>query len=335
MNSKEHLARTPTVLADFKEEIFQRISDIHVVCEILEKIQKWSGGQQLITELLCNYFIEYSSDSSKFAAGKEADIIDSIAQQKILHNWENNAAGHHLKEIRSALLDNEDMRDSILILYMQILQRGAVSANSSPEQEALLRSGLVTLRNGALAVTNAVYASVFSLRWVERQLPGITRPIAIVSSKSGKYGQSLPGAPLPLRATALACCAAIFAAAVLMYLRGSQEGAVATSNTASPDVVAPSSDEAASPDEGGLLYESNRDLYDRGMEHAENARWLPMLREFCGLSKSSTYFIPAERQLAQWAKLYREDIQIARDTFIDEGNDSCVIAEDILEPASP
>ncbi len=335
MNSEEHLTRTPTVLADFKEEIFQRISDIHVVCEILEKIQKWSGGQHFITELLCNQFIEYSSDSSKFTAGKEADIIDSIAQQKILHNWENNLASRHLKEIRSALLDNEDMRDSILILYMQILQRGAVSANSSPEQEALLRSGLVTLHNGALAVTNAVYANVFSLRWVERQLPGITRPIAIVSAKPGKYGQYLSGSPLPLRATALACCAAILAAAVLMYLRGSQGDATATSNVASPEVVTQSPQVAASPPTGGLLFESNRDLFDRGMEHAENARWLPMLREFCSLSKSSTYFIPAERQLAQWAKLYKEDIQIARDTFIDEGNDSCAIAESTLGPVSP
>ncbi len=316
MNSEEHSTRNPLVLTDFKAEIFQRINDIQVVCEILEKIQKWAGGQLFITELLCHYFIEFSAN---LPAGKEADIIDRIARQKILHDWENNAAGSHLKEIRKAILDDDEMRDSILILYMQILQRGTVSANNSPEQTVLLRCGLVTLNNGKLEVTNMAYASIFSLRWVEQQLPGITRPITIVAAKPGRYGQS----SLPLRMTVLACGTAILAVAVLMYLRGSQK-----------DVIAPPSainSEVAAPDTSRVL-ESNRELFDQGMEHAKNGRWLPMLREFCQLPTSSTYFVPAERQLGRWTKLYEEDLQIARDTFFDEGSDSCAVAEDVLEP---
>ncbi|MGB3291532.1 MAG: hypothetical protein WBB01_00910 [Phormidesmis sp.] len=314
MNSEAHSTRTSPVLTDFKAEIFQRINDIHVVCAILEKIQKWAGGQLFLTELLCHYFIE---SSSTLTAGKEADIIDSIARQKILHDWENNAAGPHLKEIRKAILVDAEMRDSILILYMQILQRGTVSANSSPEQAVLLRSGLVTLNNGKLEVTNATYASVFSLRWVEQQLPGITRPVAIVSAKPGYSRYS----PATLRMIALAGCMAILAAAVLMYLRGSQKNAITTSNAISPEV-------AASPE--GSLLKSNRELFDQGMDHAENGRWLPMFREFCQLPTTSTYFIPAERQLGRWLKLYEEDLQIARNTFFDEGGGSCGVAEEVL-----
>ena len=315
MTLEERPPQDSSGLADFKSEILQSINDVHVVCEILERIQKWAGGQPFITELLCRYFVEFSA---QLPAGKEADIIDSIARQKILHDWENNAASAHLKGIHEALLDDAEMRDSVLILYMQILQRGTVPANNSPEQTALLRCGLVTLNNGKLEVTNATYASVFSLKWVEQQLPGITRPISIVSA-SAKSRQS----SLSLRTIALACGVAILAAAGLLYLRGSQENAIATSNAVDADVTALDTDGPV---------KSSRDLFDQGMEHAENGRWLPMFREFCHLPTTSTYFVPAERQLGRWTKLYEEDLQIARETFLDEGNDSCAVAKAALEP---
>ena len=303
-------------LADFKAEIFQSIDDIHVACEILERIQKWAGGQPFITELLCQHFIEFSA---RIPAGKEADIIDSIARQKILHDWENNAASAHLKEIRKALLGDEEIRDSVLILYMQVLQRGTVPANSSPEQAVLLRCGLLTLNNGKLEVTNATYASVFSLRWVEQQLPGITRPISIVSASAKSRGVSL----FSSRTAVLTGGIAILAAAGLMYFRGSQEDAIATSSAIDPDAAVFDADS---------LGKSNRELFDQGMEHAENGRWLPMFREFCHLPTTSTYFVPAERQLGRWTKLYEEDLQIARKTFFDEGNDSCAVAKEVLKP---
>ncbi|MEG5034303.1 WD40 domain-containing protein [Microcoleus sp. AT3-D2] len=52
---------------------------------------------------------------------------------------------------------------------------GRVSTDDSPEQIELLLSGLVVKSNGYLQVRNRVYAEVFNLEWVEKQL-GQLRP---------------------------------------------------------------------------------------------------------------------------------------------------------------
>ena len=54
-----------------------------------------------------------------------------------------------------------------------------------------------------------------------------------------------------------------------------------------------------------------------------------MLRSLCQLQEDSVYFDLAYQQLAQWAQLYPEDLQVAYDVFASEG-DRCWIAEAAL-----
>ncbi|MEL6259995.1 MAG: hypothetical protein AAFR12_02930 [Cyanobacteria bacterium J06626_6] len=252
-------------------------------------------------------------------------------------------AASHLNKIEMALRDYEK-RDVLLLLYMQILQRGSVSAEKNPEQEVLLSSGLVTEDGGKLKITNRLYAKVFDLAWVEKQLPGITRPVTIVKSQpTGDRKLSFASALYPKIAVA-ACFLAVAGAALTAHLRAANtQAALATQDeiaisepvdsapAASPSSASPSS---ASPSSASPLIVSDeaaeRSLFDKGVEHATNGRWLPMAREFCRLPKSSTYYMPAQKQIEKWVELYHDDIEIARDTFTQEQDRSCGIMTDGL-----
>ena len=80
---------------------------------------------------------------------------------------------------------------------------------------------------------------------------------------------------------------------------------------------------------------ADRVLFDQGINHATNSRWLPMVREFCQIPPESTYFMPAKQQLVKWVKLYREEIQAAQTTFIQEESSSCDIVTSVLNTPIP
>ncbi|MEO0648064.1 MAG: phosphate ABC transporter substrate-binding/OmpA family protein [Cyanobacteria bacterium J06650_10] len=168
------------VLTEFEKVIASRVDDPHAVVQMVTAVEKWTNGQPTLTRVLCDCILDCTS---RVDNGLEPKIVDAVVQRQIVERWSQNAAAAHLNKIADAVLSYE-IRDTLLILYMQILQRGAIAANNSPEQEVLLRSGLVQLKNGKLRVANSIYARIFNLTWIELQLPGITRPVAIVSEQS-------------------------------------------------------------------------------------------------------------------------------------------------------
>ena len=146
----------------------------------LKKIKGWTKGEPFLTQLLGGYVVEYAEK-----AGQETtvSIVDDIVETRIVKNWEEKAACDHLQNICEPII-SYGVRDSLLILYIQILQRGSVDLGRSPEQEVLLSSGLVIAENDRLKVANDIYAKVFDLAWVEALLPGITRPVSIISTSA-------------------------------------------------------------------------------------------------------------------------------------------------------
>ena len=167
-------------LSKFKDALFPAVKDFRTVSEIVRKIQKWTSGEPFLTRLICDRVIDYSKNMGEDI---EATIVDGIVEVKILKDWEENTAGAHLKAVRQPVVAYRP-RDSILLLYIQILQRKSIAAVQGPAQEVLLSSGLVTLSEGRLRVTNAIYAKIFGLDWVETLLPGITRPVSVISTQS-------------------------------------------------------------------------------------------------------------------------------------------------------
>lgn len=214
------------VLADFENVVSSRVRDRQTVSKVLSAIERWTGGQPTLTRILCDCVLESTSQVDN---DLDATIVDAVVQRQIIERWNHNAAADHLNKIEDAVLSYE-VRDSLLILYLQILQRGSAAANNSSEQEVLLRSGLVVLEGGRLKVANPIYAKIFNLIWIERQVPGLTRPVSIVSAKSSR--KTLPRPSLVPGGIARLLGFLALAGVALAIVRGLTQGSQGIPNLA-------------------------------------------------------------------------------------------------------
>ncbi|NJM96640.1 MAG: hypothetical protein HC800_05070 [Phormidesmis sp. RL_2_1] len=352
MNANTPKSGLSLVLSEFWEAMFPKV-DAYAVPVIVERIQEWVGEQPFLTQIVCNYVIQHLSrgmDKASVVGISESEasaIVDRVIQSNIIDDWKRSTAAKHLEEISKILLDY-DRRDSLLILYIQILQRKTVPANNSPEQDVLLRSGLIRLEDGQLRVANALYPKIFDLAWVEQQLPGITRPVAIVN-RARHRGLFTSGWRMDDKSAsafglywklALAACGLVWmGAAISSYFRTPNSPALANSeaetinNAEVRNSVRVSANNANNLNNNASI--SDRDLFDSGIENARNSRWVATMRAFCSISTGSTYFAPAQKQLEQWMSLYPEEVQIARDTVVQEKSSACAIATDVLTSPTP
>ncbi|WP_445251446.1 AAA-like domain-containing protein [Microcoleus sp. D2_18a_D3] len=146
------------------------------------------------------------------ACSTEDEGVEGLVRLRVVENWESQDEPEHLKTIRDRILRNQQKAGQLLGLYQQILESahppqpplakgglnaaasplgeqeiatltpplskgglGGVLADGSPEQTELRLSGLVVQQQGKLKVYNRIYAEVFNLEWVEKQL-GKLRP---------------------------------------------------------------------------------------------------------------------------------------------------------------
>lgn len=129
----------------------------------IAKILYWTGGQPFLTQKVCQLVVEHPQDS-----------IAEIVQQQIIDNWEDRDHPVHLKTIANRLLGNSGKSIYLLEQYRQIITASAdINVNHSPEQQQLRLSGLVIERDGRLQVYNPIYAQVFNLNWIDRELANI------------------------------------------------------------------------------------------------------------------------------------------------------------------
>ncbi|MEO1402644.1 MAG: CHASE2 domain-containing protein [Cyanobacteria bacterium J06635_1] len=100
--------------------------------------------------------------------------LTTLIQARIIDNWETQDEPEHLRTIRNRVLRNARYPERLLKLYRQILKRGALRVDTSPEQMELRLTGLVTQHQGKLKVFNQIYRTVFDDAWVAAQLKGVS-----------------------------------------------------------------------------------------------------------------------------------------------------------------
>ncbi len=157
---------------------------------VLTEVLDWTGGQPFLTQKLCKLIVQeigrdvpverlYESgeflenSQSSIPEGSEAEWVENLVRHRLIENWEANDQPEHLRTIRDRLLSNEQRTLRLLGLYQQILQRGEIVANDTPEQMQLRLSGLVVKQNGKLKVYNRIYQSIFNLNWVNEVLANL------------------------------------------------------------------------------------------------------------------------------------------------------------------
>jgi WD40 repeat protein len=142
--------------------------------KLLRAILNWTGGQPFLTQKLCKLVLQ---TATVVPCGQEVPYIEQLVRSRIIENWEAQDEPEHLKTVRNRLLQDEQRAGRLLGLYQQILQHGAIPPNDSPEQMELQLTGAIVLQQGCLQVHNRIYATIFNLQWVERELANL-RPYA-------------------------------------------------------------------------------------------------------------------------------------------------------------
>jgi WD40 repeat protein len=144
---------------------------------LLAEILHWSGGQPFLTQKLCKLVLtacrEQGEGVLRIASGNEASWVEKLVKRHIISNWEAQDEPEHLKTIRDRILSNSQRAARLLGIYQQILQRGEIAIDDSPEQMELRLSGLVEKQQSFLNVKNPIYQNVFDWEWVEKQLASV------------------------------------------------------------------------------------------------------------------------------------------------------------------
>jgi signal transduction histidine kinase len=143
---------------------------------VLKEVLDWTGGQPFLSQKLCQ-LASVSTSESSISVGEEAKRVKQIVRSHIIENWETQDNPEHLRTIRDRVLCSEQHTGRLLGLYQQILRQVEVEADDSLQQKELRLSGLVVKQQNRLRIYNRIYASVFNLSWVDKELAKL-RPYA-------------------------------------------------------------------------------------------------------------------------------------------------------------
>jgi signal transduction histidine kinase len=143
---------------------------------VLKEVLDWTGGQPFLSQKLCQ-LVSVSTSESSISVGEEAKRVKQIVRSHIIENWETQDNPEHLRTIRDRVLCSEQHTGRLLGLYQQILRQVEVEADDSLQQKELRLSGLVVKQQNRLRIYNRIYASVFNLSWVDKELAKL-RPYA-------------------------------------------------------------------------------------------------------------------------------------------------------------
>ena len=157
---------------------------------VLKKILAWTGGQPFLTQKLCRIVAErgrsyeqLQEEDTDYQLDQQLPIahphliqvyyslpvlaVEKFVRSQLIEQWEAQDQPEHLKTIRDRLLNGQQ---GTLELYQNVLHGAEVPLDHSPEQLALLLSGVVVRQQGRLQVANRIYREVFNPTWVNQQL---------------------------------------------------------------------------------------------------------------------------------------------------------------------
>ena len=136
---------------------------------ILQRILHWTNGQPFLTQKLCA-LVQSISQHPESSQVWDLNDIDRLVHAHIMDYWELKDEPEHLKTIRDRILADDHRATRLLGLYQRIYTDGHVTVAACSEQEELLLSGIVSVRDDKIKVATPIYQKVFSLDWVSDQL---------------------------------------------------------------------------------------------------------------------------------------------------------------------
>ncbi len=143
---------------------------VHNPQAVLQQILHWTNGQPFLTQKLCWMIAVLETP---IPMGQEAQQVERLVRSQLIAHWESQDEPEHLRTIRDRLLRRSQRSYHLLRLYQQILRKGKLPANPSPEYLELRLTGLVRQQESDLKVYNRIYGAVFNQEWVSKQLKSL------------------------------------------------------------------------------------------------------------------------------------------------------------------
>ncbi|MGL6339013.1 MAG: tetratricopeptide repeat protein [Waterburya sp.] len=141
------------------------------------EILKWTRGNTLLTESLCQIILERQD---QVIEGQERSYVERIVRSLVKY-WEiekSRAYYPHLKSIKADILQNQQLTSVLLRLHEILLQK-EVTATENLEDIILLNSGLVIPEQDQLKIANPIYAAIFNSEWIKQQLSQISGKLIV------------------------------------------------------------------------------------------------------------------------------------------------------------
>jgi hypothetical protein len=136
--------------------------------QVLAEVFAWTGKQPDLTQKLCQAIRE---TNVCIPAGEEAAQVKNLVHSRFIQNWESSDAAEPLRKVRDRLLNNQRCRPLVLLqLYERLLKRREIAAVGSPEEQELLKLGLIAKNSGTLRVAAKIYRFVFNHYWVAQAI---------------------------------------------------------------------------------------------------------------------------------------------------------------------
>jgi len=171
------------VLEDFSREQLDAFAtelnlDARDAAAALDRIYYWTHGQPYLCQKLARALSreEFSGDVT---AEVDRIALQQLAGRAALHNEP------HMSHIHRFVVNSDKRGESMLNLYGKVRKGIEVAADlGSPTQRRLMAVGLLVVdSDGNLRVRNRLYASVFTARWANENLPNDLRvPLIAVAA---------------------------------------------------------------------------------------------------------------------------------------------------------
>lgn len=133
----------------------------------VEAIFRWTNGQPLLTQKLCQTMIrcldtQIGSDRTPLTPFPEAlnSWVDDLVQWDIIETWHQQDQLNYLWDMHHQLTSSPYKKQH-LALSQRILAGDPVRLDGTPAQETLLLSGLAVENGGQLQIANEIYRQIF------------------------------------------------------------------------------------------------------------------------------------------------------------------------------
>lgn len=135
---------------------------------ILSRILAWTRGNTILSKSIAQIF---ANSDFNIPPGLEINAVDQFVEGSIIRKWQTSTAGEYIRSLKQNFVNNARC-DSILLLqeYRKILLSDHQEYQSTPEQNELLRLGLIVADKNHLRIANIVYQQIFNQDFISQQL---------------------------------------------------------------------------------------------------------------------------------------------------------------------